>query len=257
MRSIRKRRGNIETAVVRYTSPVRKPITVIGMQHIADASFYDTVAEEIKALQGEGAVVHYELTGPGSDEELEQLPRELVGLVRELRENGERRRAEGAAKLSDLLGLASQHRLYDQYADTEGWENHDFTDAQMASYFGVRSMRKMMESSTSMMKMLDQDDERVRRWSAKIMLFLIRHINVLYPLTNLVTSLRPRKAAEQAIILDMRNSVAVNAALKAAEERPVVMPWGAGHIPGLTDKLAEYHYRVDEVRWLTALRRPA
>lgn len=246
------RHGAFQTAVVSYAHPVTgQAVTVVGTSHIADSGYWRHISALIGGLEDTGAVVHYESTRlPTVEERVYLNPKEILAL-----ENLEVM-ADLQKLMADLLGAVHQHAGLPPRA---GWENTDFTVVEMIRALGSENiptfppgldvvgwMRSMLETSR-----LPLAKRLCVRVFSLFLGLILRFYPFVMPALEVVTGERWNSFRKN-VILDDRNRVAVGAATRAG--RPVVMVWGAGHLPGIGALLLTQGFVCCSVRWFTALR---
>lgn len=197
-----------------------RTVTLVGLSHAADAEYWVTINRYLDACWP-SALVQYEWVSPPSDEERDALSPLERAALEEM--NLRSRVLNGAAAHAGLtlqrVGLPIR----------EGWMNLDVTQVELMRMRGAAELTRRSWQDTA------------RRWSelpfnelGRRAHFAMRNQGWLAMFPVLAGPRRERKA-----ILEYRNAVGVNAALAASPaHQPVVLLWGAAHLPGMGELLA-------------------
>jgi len=234
----------LQIAVHAYRHPTTEhQISVVGTAHIGDDHYYRQVAEFVSAREAEGAVVHYERVRKGAGEQMADFTgpeRHVLDIFRAL--------ATGQRRLGMFLGLTHQ---FARLTPRDEWLNADMTDLELIRALGVDGAPRRVPPVDELFDEL----ERAPWWFAAGFRTLVR------ALLRLATWSAPRlrwrnRWPDSRIVVDARNQLAVQAALSAPQDRPLVMIWGAAHLPGIGALLAASGYARTETRWFTVLGGP-
>jgi hypothetical protein len=240
-KAIRVRRGALELATWHYEHPhTRRRVVLIGMMHVANPTFYERVRETIDKL-GRPYVL-LEGVGRPTDPEVEGLnePETRIHTVLSTL-------LKHTDVIADMLGEASQRESF-RLAGLR-WRRGDMQYVDVVRLLAANPVlgeSRVIERLSEHLKEhgIKEDDGTQLRW-------LRRHPRVLQMLHGWVDRFEIMRAFSS-VILDERNHYALVRADALAQVGDVVLPWGAGHLPGLHGLLVREGY--DRVRedWLVA-----
>ncbi len=241
----------VQTPIHTYTHPwYESQVDLIGMIHIAQAPYYDTIQTIIDTKEAEGAAVHYEKIKQNTPEEHANADPLTIAKASQLRTM-----MKGIyGILEDLdLGLVKQ---LDSLTYPEHWQNHDATELDIASRLGSFTVMRhvgLIKLITSGFNLLDGDEERQQK----------RDI-LLKALHSATQEESPREKLIKKVlfgslddtILDYRNNIALRAYDRQQRVDPkaaTVLIWGAGHLKGLGAGLARRGYKKVHEQKLVAI----
>ncbi|ROP37280.1 hypothetical protein [Saccharothrix texasensis] len=227
-------RGELHTAVQTWTRGPDHRIVLIGMSHVGEPDYFDTVRRVVASHPG--ATVHYERVvredplPPMTDDEWARL---------DAARRSHRFVLRWAAEVAEL---GTQHGLA-----VDGWHNVDVNEVDLARMSG-RSMPRLAVPGVRMgIDYAPPLTDRQRRVLRHVVRLLLVHIA---PRGRLLMRPMTRRA-----VVQWRNVHAMTHALRAVHDGPVVMIWGAGHLPGIGDVLLHNDFRLESVRWVRAVGR--
>ncbi len=236
------------------TAPIKVPVrdfvhpdtggrvTVHGMLHAAQESFYTQLRQTLRALHEQGTRIHLEgVRRPA--------PAELEAATEELREH-----AQTLMTALDLdnghltsVGLVLQR---DHLTLESGWEGHDISVLRAVQVYGPSVMRQFAASMSGSKEMLDGYTLDVLR--AFLFQTLATHIKVAMGQADIEVTFpgvdRLMCALREAIAL---GAVDVEFAKDPAAE--VCLVWGAAHLRGFTVGLLDRGFEEKETTWVTAI----
>jgi hypothetical protein len=250
--SVRKTGDGVQTAVNTYRNAnTGHDITIVGTMHIGDATYFRKLSALVSAAQSRGAVVHYESTGEVTDAERQGLSDEELQALKAI---------EGMdvlqKRLPRFLGLIHQ---CDSWSRRPEWVNTDMSTVELIRALGVKRLPTGPPDAEKMNEMFDWlgcpccIPPVVSRSLASAVRFVLRNVSWLTPLASLM---RGPVAAwlSKSVIIGERNKIAVAAAVATPRDHPLVMIWGAGHLPGLGRMLKTHGYALCSTDWFTALK---
>jgi hypothetical protein len=235
-RTVRNYQGHLQTPIWIYHHPeTGGTLTLIGMVHIGDESYYQLISSLVATWTGQGADVHYEKVRRLTPKELAVLDpadQELVDLFGEFMSIGSR--------LGLSLDLTLQKAALTPQPD---WRNTDFDVLTLARRLG----RDWLKQMANKMAHLKNEDEAVLASAARIMLRVL-------PVLSRLEFLRQSGPMRQ-IILGERNQLALAAVkeeLATGRQPHLVLIWGAGQLPGLHAGLVPLGFRRRHIAWVNA-----
>lgn len=230
---VRRHRWSTQTAVDTYThAQTGKTVTLVGVAHIGPAQYYAELQGLVDGLESQ-AEVQYELCRkPDPDEEMTDQERELV-----------RRLLDSDQKaLAPLLGMVTQSAM--TYRD--GWLNKDMT--MLESLRLLPNPESIAKGHAELIEVLTA--VRFARWCA---LQMMKYSGLLVLISAGSQKLSSKGRATRAVIMDMRNDIASQAAVDAPGN--VVSIWGAEHLIGIGKRLRRSGYRRTGRSWYTCVPR--
>ena len=120
--------NRFETTIQEFRNPrTGSNIHLIGMIHVAQPEFYDTIQQELRERDTAGSDIHYELV------KRDDKPDYRLGLVAKM--GIMKRSADMMGALFQGLGLVSQ---LDHIKLEDHWQNHDMTLEQFVDTMKLR-----------------------------------------------------------------------------------------------------------------------
>lgn len=210
----------IDLASVRLVRGNRR-VDLVGVMHIAEHAFWDEVEALIQARRAEGFVIQSELIRGGPKPWLmRRVRRFLTGALAR-------------------RGLTAQMERLD-YSEDGPIQVHDCTYADMITAVG-----------------------RPRTWLVTFGSLVAAGIFAALPVEHRYMVLEPVLGGPKASPMEQgrfgrfhraRERVAIKAVV--GTDRDVVTLWGAAHVHRMTSMLIQRGWRVEEVCWRTAVRKP-
>jgi hypothetical protein len=235
-RATRVLKGELHTAVQTWIREPGHTIVLIGMSHVGELAYFRTISRVVAAHPG--ATVHYERVvredplPPLTDREwarLEAMRRSSNFVLR------------WAAEVADL---GTQHGL-----DVEGWHNVDVTEVDLMRVSGRILSQLAVPGVSARIDHGSMLTDRQRRVLGHVVRLLLVRIA---PWGRWLMRPMARRA-----IVQWRTVHAMSHALRAVHDGPVVLVWGAGHLPDMADLLRHNDFRLTSVRWVRAVGRMA
>lgn len=218
--STRLSRGEIQTPQHTFTNG-KRTIVLYGVSHIAEQSFWVITRDRIQDLENAGYEVHYEMV----KNDMDNPP------------------MEGVLDYKALSGIFKLQSQKDGLIYGDTWKRTDITTSQLYAQSDMEKVRhlgvKMTEAMTAI-KALDPAPTGFLRFLMKAVLTVSRFIKQ-----------GSLAGIPRSIIVDQRNGVALNAALRAKGN--VVAIWGAEHLPGISAGLRAHGFRHVNTAWTTAI----
>lgn len=243
-RPVRRRRGSVEAATVGFAHPgTGHRIVVVGVLHLGTQAYWDRLGADLAAAEQAGWAIHTEgVSGPTRQERLAATPQtlehwdNLTDLVQMTRKVGE---ATGLVHQGDGLTLpGSATRV-------------DLTLPQVAERLDPAQVERAARRLDGVDLTLSADlPERAYRITSRT--FANALTLALSLPSGLWGLLGLGRGLDRRVVLDTRNLYAVSAAV-AVQEQPVLLLWGAGHLPGMARLLHEHGYRPSVHQWRPAL----
>lgn len=212
-------------------SQTGQKVSLVGMMHVGDESYFQETAELLEGLSDKGYDVHYERLMKASDARVAAIPEAF-------REDFERLRA--SIKASSQTETASALRLHhqkDKLVYPSGAENIDFSDLDVFRALGFKKASRLFEPL---------DLQGVSVDAARRMLVLTFRLRAL---RSVLDRLTPKGRAVKRVILDGRNDHAVRHARRALKDSNIALVWGAEHLPGLFRGLQADGFQLKGVSW--------
>jgi hypothetical protein len=232
---IRNTLSGLKVKSVRFQNPESgHVITIVGVMHIAHQNFWASTRVSLAASVNAGHVIHAEGVKPFVGPLLETDQRKVSMLAK---------LASVSLFFAELTGLP-----YQRHGLPMDGLNAKMIDADVLTLVRLLEEEDLMEVSSQVDKMVKAPDEKQRRALAVSLLWALKNQKLVQGIGKL---LRPFSGLPDvnltAAVLDYRNEFAVSAAVK--ETKPVVLLWGAAHIPGMSDLLGKAGYVVDGEFW--------
>lgn len=224
---MRMRDGSMEVATDIYTKG-SKVIAVVGVCHVAEPSYWEVLTRRISGYESMGYSVQYEKVRNDLPDGAES-PLATVKLYE---------------KLAEISSLKAQSEGLEYKSH---WRNTDITMSQFMEFADISSsLTKMVsEAGDTLDKMAEKTDkERLERD--------IRSFLCMIPVIHRFV---PKNKKRDAIIIDLRNTVAADAMLNA--EGNVVSIWGAGHLKGIGELLEDEGFSRESRVWSAAVNKSA
>lgn len=217
-------------------------VTVHGMLHAAQESFYTKLRQTLHARHEQGAHIHLEGVRRPAPAELEAASGEL---------------SEHAQLLMTLLDLDSHHLTSvglvlqrDHLPLEPGWEKHDISVLRAVQVYGPSTMRQFASSMSGAKEILDGYTLDVLR--PFLFQTLASHIKVAMGQADIEVTFpgvdRYMCALREAIALG-----AVDVVFAKDPAADVSLVWGAAHLQGFTTGLVERGFEEKETTWVTAI----
>ncbi len=221
--SIRSTNGLVETESLTLQHPLTgHTVELIGVLHVADASFWRLINSHMRKRAAEGYVIHYELINGTSfrmdrgGKMMLHMTATMKALVAKAKEAGLMYQSEGISYPAGAVNTdMSKDEVRQAFAKAPFWFPLQMRLARML--FGLlptadfrRLLGEMLIKSNS---------------------------------TSLASG-----GINNTIILDARNTIASRYAI--ASRQPVVAIWGAAHLAGISANLQSAGYRVMSQGWL-------
>ena len=234
--------ASLQTAIVEMRQgETGRRVTLVGMIHVALASYYDAVNALIAEHEAGGGVILYEGLGSLSEDEVNQLsPRErsiyrtLVPL-----------HALYAA-FAARLDLAFQEKAI--HYDRGRWVHADLPLREL--------LRRWADSGAPMLPLGDLAADKLNVPEGSFArgltgFMLLQTPLMLSAVTHLRGWVRPLARLSELLISD-RNRAALDALEATDPKADAVILYGAGHVPDLIEGLERRGFREANRRWLTA-----
>jgi hypothetical protein len=239
-RILRVRCRMLQTPVVRFEHPkTGRTVTVAGIVHIAQASYYRQLGAVLTKLEAAGALVFYE--GVGRSEETEwaavgQADRDTWSAA----QTGSRELTQAACR---YLGWARQGEAL---AYSASWRNVDMTESEFVQRKGAQDMLDMQEGFVDMLGDRARDQQDALMGVALGMLLRLYSLDRYQLLSRWAATGYPGFSQ---LVVDERNDRALAC---LPPDRDSVLIWGYGHLPGLAAGLQRAGYRRQASAWLNA-----
>lgn len=204
----------------------------MGTIHVGDESYYDSLSRQLASFAAAGAAIHYELVSTVSD-----APEEKQKILDSTHSTHE----DSMSFLFSALGGVSQKKFLKFPSNAV---NIDLSDLDVLHLLGERKFRKLFAPPSAPLEGDVSENADYRNLARK----LLRHANLTLALSSLVPSHR----SSSKVVLDMRNSLAVSAALDAPAKE-VVLVWGAGHLRGMIKILKRKGFKITSLGYNDAL----
>ncbi len=230
----------VSTPVHEYTHPeFENQITLMGMIHIAQESYYRSVQEMIAGHEAGGAIVHYE--------GVKDVRPSTADIPEAHIEKADRLKAVMSSIYGwfENSGLSLQTEVLEY---SEDWENHDSTLIELAGRMSNLSSRRLSRFIGFYDHLFEdmkpeQQQKLVLKFAQAMERGLSKDRQMGWASRLLLGNLKGP-------ILDYRNDIALAAldeASAADPESDFVLVWGAGHLRGLGKGLVKRGYqKVDE-----------
>lgn len=219
--SIRYKSG-LQAATDTYEKDGRT-VTLVGVSHVADKSFWATVQQLISAKEADGAAIHYERVL--NDVEGPHLP------------------TLDMKTIAPAIGMQFQWSGINYKEDS--WIRTDMTWSEAVAHATRNEPTPPHPEQIKQVLNFIGGTPRRRRITRQIASLLITLL-VKLPFSG-------PQGIPRSIILDHRNEIAAKAALEATGD--VVAVWGAAHLPGIGRILTGHGFTHTAREWHTAMKR--
>jgi hypothetical protein len=248
----RTRLAGLQTPVLHYQHPVtRHRIVLVCTVHIGEPAYFAELFALIRDERRHRALVHYEALRKPSPEEMATATAEELAALRALAMVTSRRQVGIFARCLGLVHQSARGALRPR----PQWINTDVTRLELVRLLGAGVDPTGMGGFDELPDILN---ELPARYSA-VVVALLRWLIILGPRVSRFAQLpgahrSSRRWLREDALVDVRNDVAVRAALAAPRSRPLVMIWGLGHGPGIGRALISQGYLLTSTTWHTAVR---
>jgi hypothetical protein len=234
-RCLRVRHRMLQSPVVRYEHRESgRRVTVVATVHVGPAAYYQRLRTMINEMESAGAVVCYESPGPATKPETAAR-------------GGDRAEAQAAGR---YLGWVDQSAAL---GGSPTWRNTDMTSDELARRAGPQHLQTWQRAGEDFTG-LTQDQQEAFAGGASALLLRLAQLPWFDHFQRVVA--RRAGDAQRVIEVETRDRTShVLASLPA--ESDAVLPWGAGHLPGLAAGLRTAGYRRRDTSWVTVGRLPA
>ena len=233
-RATRVVKGELHTAVQTWVREPGHTIVLIGMSHVGELAYFRTISRVVAAHPG--ATVHYERV-------VREDPRPPLTDREWTRLEASRRSSNFVLRwAAEVADLGTQHGL-----GVEGWHNVDVTEVDLMRMSGRMFSRLAVPGVSARIDHGSVLTDRQRRVLGHVVRMLLVRIA---PWGQWLMRPTARRA-----IVQWRTVHAMSHALRAVHDGPVVLVWGAGHLPEMGDLLTHNDFRLTSVRWVRAVGR--
>jgi hypothetical protein len=231
--------GMYQTPLCEFEHPqTGSNIGVVGVIHLGEQSYFDTVSDYILDREDAGAQVHYEGLKPASK-------------VESVKFKAEAKQAEAMANslntmhyvIAEALGVQSQGESID-YASS--WQNHDIGRVELVRLLGAKGVSRLTQLG-------DRAEKLEAALSPELLAATLRAAFRFTPIFIPMGIVLRRH--ERKILVDHRNEIAlagIDDTLSEEPDRDIALLWGAGHLPGIGKGLQQRGYRLTDRSWLSA-----
>jgi hypothetical protein len=244
---LRVRHRMLYSPVVRFENPNSgHTVTVVGTVHIAPAAYYERLRALINEMESAGALVCYESAGPVTDQEWAAASDEERAAW-----DGERRAyLENSKAAGRYFGWTDQ---WTALSPSASWRNTDMTYLEFVRRAGPQNLLSLQRGTEDFRGLTQLQQEALVGGGYAVVVRLAQ-----FAWFRLLERLAVRLVGDAArriddVRLKDRNSH-VLASLPADSD--AVLPWGAGHLPGLAATLRKAGYRRRDTTWVTVGRLP-
>jgi hypothetical protein len=220
---VRNAGGKNEIATVELTEPKSgKIITLIGVMHIGPLPYWVQINRVIKRVEARGDTIHYEMIHKNKNKS-----KGLARIKERLFISGVKR----LNKSSERAGWLGQKKMI-EYKDS--WKNHDSDAATALESLTLPAAFHVFATSLIF---------------SPLTTFMFKHApDVMFSVFEDETDEDAQNHAGSASVIDVRNQVAVSAALE--EPGNVALIWGAAHLEGMIELLEEQGYKETKIEWI-------
>lgn len=228
--------NTLDTATWVMSNPeTGRVCTLVGMVHIGDTEYYQTLSTRLAELATAGSEIHYEKIHPITDKQMEELSgterAHLNSLRTIIKDN------PVAPMLAATLGLSLQVK---ELVYPAGSRNVDLSDLELMRRMGFEEAKKLFD----MKGMDDVTPEFLQK---------VLKIAFKYPAAlNLLSTILPGRKVVKRVIMDDRNTLALRAAFNRLQTGDVTLVWGAAHLPEMRKVLEGKGYRLTQASWRKA-----
>lgn len=237
----------LQSPVVRFEHRESgRRVTVVGTVHVGGVDYYGQLRSVIDELESAGAVVCNESAGPvtaqqwaaASDEERAAWSGEWCVSREDSKAAG---RYFGWADQSAVLG------------SSPSWRNADLSSLELVRRAGPQNLLTQHHAIYGPMHGLTQDQQEAFAGGVYAIAARLAQFAGFHLLLRLLGRLVGGASRMDDVLVDERNRH-VLASLPADSD--AVLPWGVGHLPGLTAGLRKAGYRRRGTAWVTVGRLP-
>jgi len=236
--------GKLETPAIFYEHPVTKRrVVFVAVIHMAEQEYYRKLQQLIDSLPGYTVLF----------ERVEKLSaEEEAGLTKK-----ERAVAGGCSllfkyleRVCDVMGLQHQKKglSYDP-----AWINTDLRMSQLIKAFAEHDLFLIKKEEQAALAAVDLSRDKSAqlflRWIINKLFSQLPAFSVLF---KALASFSKKKRLTEALILDVRNEVAVRGIKKHLANGHVVTIWGAAHLRGIEEELKVAGFQEVSRQWFTA-----
>ncbi len=233
-------RDGLQTATLTFEKPDQNQmVKLYGMIHVGQPDYYDEISHALTADMQDGHIILYEKVTPPTDEELKQYSKEERQLYEAMKGLGAHQK-----QMAETLGLVHQ---MDQIKLREEWVHSDLTQIEFIRLLIAAKLTNFV------IRMFGQVNRAARRFDIIGKLFeTALRTHVLVALFAMLLML-PKYRKFKSVILDKRNEVGHEGIMKALQtSKRVSATWGAAHLPGMSDMLADEGFALTDTKWRTA-----
>jgi hypothetical protein len=244
----RVRHRTLQTPVVRFEHPKSgRRVTVIATVHVGSAVYYDQLRTMIKETEAAGAVVCYEGLGPAPKQEWAAASDEERAAL-----DGERRMLPEFSKAAcRYFGWVNQ---WTALGGSPSWRYEQGSSLAYVRRAGAQELLSRQRGFGAPFMGLTQDQQDAFMGGLYAVDARLEQFGWFALLRHLLARLVGGAARTDDVVADERTRH-VLASLPADSD--AVLPWGAGHLPGLAAGLRKAGYRRRETTWVTVARLPA
>ena len=221
MRFIRKSEIGLETRTQSYTNRNGRTITTVGAMHAATPESWVELIDFLVLAESKGSVIHLEGVQPANDSNISDFERKSIAAMTSLISLGQ--------SLSELTGLQYQKEAFLQ---APRWEKHDLSIIDV--------VRGMDDKTLEFISGISVEGINI---SPEKAIWGLRNINRVRWIGFFVPTVRRLLAS----LIDDRNVFAVKQAI--AENKDVVLFWGAAHLPGMHKLLRKAGFKPTKSSW--------
>ena len=247
MRTLRVRRGVLQTPVIRYRHRrTGRAVTLVGTVHVGEASYYKRLHSIVTRLEAAGAVVCYESIDPAAEEEW------AAASAGERAARGDSQAIGEATfrRVSRSLGWVEQRAVF---RGAPSWRNVDMIDLELVRHAGPETLGGLREAFGNVWgSSLPQDRADAFAGAMAGVVFRLASLDWFDLLRHFATWDDDSRQFNH-VGVEERNAQAL-ASLPSGGD--VVLLWGAGHLPGLAAGLKQAGYRREGAIWVNVGRLP-
>lgn len=239
-RTLRVRRRMLQTPVVRFAhQKTGRTVTVVGVVHMAPASYYRRLHAILATHEAAGALIFYELISRAAGTEW--------SAASHAERDAWNTTATGNQELSQAicryLGWATQGEAM---AYAASWRNVDMTDLELVRRAGAQALLDQREALEYMLGSRPDDERDVLVGVLGAAMMRLASLDRYQLLWHLAGTAIP--AISQVVVDDRNHRVLAS----LPSDRDSVVFWGSGHLPGLAAGLQQAGYQRQASAWLNA-----
>jgi len=239
-KAVRTTREGLQTATLTFEKPDQNQVVKLyGMIHVGQLGYYEEIDHALVADMQDGHTILYEKVTPPTDEELKKFTKEERQLHEAMKGLGAHQ-----TEMAKTLGLVHQ---MDAIELREEWVHSDLTQIEFIRLLIAAKLTRFV------LRMFGMANRAGRRFDIIGRLFewaLQSHVAVALVAMLLML---PKYRKFKSIILDKRNEVAHEGIMKALQtSNRASATWGAAHLPGMSDMLADQGFALTDTEWRTA-----